>query len=131
MDFVLNESYNIYLQIIRKYIAMNTQLEYLYHNAGNYKWFGEVVISGALKRVDIEPYLYEHQFFIPSEVGLPDLQPEKLTEEDHIWHEIVSLKETKAEPTVEISAGIFVEGFKATHAVEWNWLKVMERKGFC
>ena len=30
---------------------MNTHFEYLYRDAGNYKWFGEFVISGVLKRV--------------------------------------------------------------------------------
>ena len=109
---------------------MNTQLEYLYRDAGNYKWFGEVVIVGTLELGDIEPYLYEHQFFIPSEVGLPDLQSEELTEDDHIWHEIVDIKETALEPTVKISAVELVEGFKAAHVVEWNWFEVMERKGF-
>ena len=110
---------------------MNTQLEYLYRDAGNYKWFSEVVIVGTLELENIESYLYEHQFFIPSEVGLSDLQPEELTEDDHIWHEIVSLNETVDEPTVKISAVELVEGFKAAYAVEWNWFEVMKRKGFC
>jgi len=39
MDFSLNEPCNNYLQIIRKNIAINTHLEYLYRDAGNYNWF--------------------------------------------------------------------------------------------
>ena len=108
---------------------MNTNFEYLYRDAGNYKWFSEVVIAGVLKLEDIEHFLFEHHFFIPSEVGLPGLQPEVLTEDDHIWHEIISLKESVAEPTVEIKSDDLVEKFQMAHAEEWNWFEVMKRKG--
>jgi len=110
---------------------MNTHLEYLYRDAGNYKRFNDVVVAGVVKKGDIERYLYEHQFFIPSEVGLPDLQPEVLTLDDHIWHEIVGLEETADEPTVEMGAVQLIKGFKKAYAADWNQFEVMERKGLC
>ena len=106
---------------------MNTQLEYLYRDAGNYKWYNDVVIAGVLSLGDVEAYLYEHQFFIPSEVCLPDLQPNELTEDDHVWHEIVCLKETAANPTVEINAQELIDRFKAASKTEWNWFEMMKR----
>lgn len=99
---------------------MNTNFEYLYRDAGNYKWFSEVVIAGVLKLEDIEHFLFEHHFFIPSEVGLPGLQPEVLTEDDHIWHEIVSLKKSAAEPSSELCAAELIKGFELANAANWN-----------
>ncbi|MCR4343114.1 MAG: hypothetical protein NUV40_04465, partial [Patescibacteria group bacterium] len=63
---------------------MHTSITYQYRDASNYKEFDTVIISGLLSLNGIEEYLYEKEYFIPSEIGLKDLQPENLNQDDHI-----------------------------------------------
>ncbi|HPS02723.1 MAG TPA: hypothetical protein PLA90_14390, partial [Candidatus Sumerlaeota bacterium] len=65
---------------------MNTRFGYLYRDACNYKEYHEVVVSGILREEDIQPFLRDKTYFVPSEVGLTDLQPAVFTVDDHIWH---------------------------------------------
>jgi len=85
---------------------MNTLLEYLYRDASNYKQHDSVVLQGAISLKDIRPLLIDGKHFIPSQAGLPDLQHkfkdqgfEYPTEDDHEWHEIVSMKPTTKQAT--------------------------------
>lgn len=77
---------------------MNTLLEYLYRDASNYKQHGSVVMEGSLALKEVRHLLVDGEYFIPSQAGLPDLQQkfraqgfEYPTEDDHTWHEIVSI----------------------------------------
>ena len=108
---------------------MNTKFSYLYRDAGNYKFFKDVVLDGVLSLDQLNPSLWESEYFIPSEVGLPDLQPEPLTVDDHIWHEIDAIEYTDDEPTTDISATSLVERFKISKKNSWNQIKVYKRKG--
>lgn len=108
---------------------VNTKLEYLYRDASNYKEFKEVVIKGSLHKADLAPYLHEAEFFVPSEVGLPDLQHGKWSEDDHIWHEIESLTVVDEEHTLNISAVSLLHAFKQASAKAWNEIFVYKRKG--
>ncbi|HBB67911.1 MAG: hypothetical protein A2X28_04030 [Elusimicrobia bacterium GWA2_56_46] len=53
---------------------MNTLLEYLYRDASNYKQHGRVVLQGVISLSSIRHLLFDKTYFIPSQVGLPDLQ---------------------------------------------------------
>jgi len=88
---------------------MNTLLEYLYRDASNYKQFGSVVLQGSISVKDIRPLLIDGEYFIPSQVGLPDLQHkfkeqefEYPTGDDHAWHEIVSMRTTRKQATIPL-----------------------------
>ncbi len=52
---------------------MNTSITYQYRDASNYKEFDTVIIRGLFSLNDIDGYLYDREFFIPSEIGLKDL----------------------------------------------------------
>jgi len=108
---------------------MNSNLSYLYRDACNYKTFAEVVISGSLRLEDIQPFLREGEFFIPSEVGLPDLQKEVFTTDDHIWHEINEIRNTEDQPTIELNASFLIKNFKKAFCNDWNEVTVFKRKG--
>jgi hypothetical protein len=108
---------------------MNTQITYQYRDAANYKVFDTVIISGLLFLNDIEKYLYEKEFFIPSEIGLKDLQPESLSNDDHIWHEILEISHTNKQPTVNITAQKIISNFKKASLEEWNILEASKRLG--
>jgi hypothetical protein len=108
---------------------MNTSITYQYRDASNYKEFDAVVIGGSLSLNDIEEYLYDKEFFIPSEIGLKDLQPENLNQDDHIWHEIVEISHTQEKPTVNITADKIISNFRKASLNEWNILEASKRIG--
>jgi len=98
----------------------NTRITYLYRDPCNYKCWGEEVIKGILTKEELVPSLIEGEFFIPQDVGLPKLQPELLTEEDHDLHTIENLEETADRPTLELSSGELLKAFRAAKAKEWS-----------
>jgi len=54
---------------------LNTKIEYLYRDASNYKVYNECVVKGivtAEQRKEIVDCLNEGEYFIPSQVGLPE-----------------------------------------------------------
>ena len=108
---------------------MNTQITYQYRDAANYKEFDTVIIHGQLSLSDIEECLYDKEFFIPSEIGLKDLQPEKLCSDDHIWHEILEINQTNKQPTTNITAQDIISNFKKASSEEWNILEALKRLG--
>jgi hypothetical protein len=72
---------------------MNTRLGYLYRDGSNYKQHHAVVFAGAItdaERRALLARLDDGSYFIPSQVGLEDLQHRfgGLTDDDHPWHEL-------------------------------------------
>ncbi len=108
---------------------MYTLIAYQYRDAANYKEFDTVIIHGQLSLGDIEKYLYEKEFFIPSEIGLKDLQPERLSHDDHIWHEILEVSHTNDEATVNITTEKVISNFRKASLAEWNILEASKRIG--
>lgn len=108
---------------------MNTSITYQYRDTSNYKEFDTVIIRGLLSLNDIEEYLYDKEFFIPSEIGLKDLQPKNLNQDDHIWHEILEISHTHEKPTVKITAEEIVSNFRKASREEWNILDASKRLG--
>lgn len=106
---------------------MNTRFEYLYRDGHNFKQYNEVVIKGEFTLDQLRPHLYERNYFMPSEVGLDDLQEYPYRNCDHIWHQPVSAEPTKDAPTVEVAAEELVERFQKAGAVKWETDAVNER----
>lgn len=114
---------------------MNTKIEYMYRDAENYKEYETVIIPGEITKEQkelIKNNLDDNENFIPSQVGLEDLQPRMInfpSESDHIWHEFdISENDllTDEPPTTnhcfkDISE--FVEQFKD---IEWDILEAMK-----
>lgn len=72
---------------------VNTRLTYMYRDGANYKQLEVVVFAGAITpqdRAALFDHLDEGTWFIPSQVGLEDLQARfgALTDDDHAWHEL-------------------------------------------
>lgn len=108
---------------------MNTKFSYLYRDAWNYKKFHSLILPGVVSLEKIEPFLRDHTFFIPSEVGLPDLQENVFKTYDHIWHEIEAISLTDEQPTLTIDASTLVSNFKKARSQDWNEGEVFVRKG--
>ncbi|MCK5805920.1 MAG: hypothetical protein KAI66_24025 [Lentisphaeria bacterium] len=98
---------------------MNTRVSYLYRDACNYKNFDDVIGEGILSIEQLVPFMKDKTFFIPSKVGLLDLQSDVWTEDDHIWHEIQHLQVTSEMPTIDVTAEQLKENFKRAHINEW------------
>lgn len=63
------------------------ELQYLYRDAGNYKFRGRIFIAGGLCLTQLRRFLIWEEFFIPEKIGLPDLRPTVRNDDDHLLHE--------------------------------------------
>lgn len=108
---------------------MNTRFSYLYRDACNYKKFNDVVLSGIIKENQIESFLKDKLFFIPSEVGLPDLQDDFFSVDDHIWHEFEKIELTEEPATIDLRAAMLIKNFRKAFGNNWNECAVFKRRG--
>lgn len=98
---------------------MNTVIEYLYRDAGNYKVWNEAVIQGILSQQQIKTILSclaDGLWFIPRFVGLPGKQFDNWdVEADHPFFELGSdwIRTEAREPTVDITPRELTERFVA------------------
>lgn len=117
--------------------APNTRFSYMYRDASNYKTGAELVLAGEVKPADrelIAERLDQGEWFIPSQVGLRDLQRDfnvegALYEDDHVWHEldVHDIEPVDAAPTVEMSWGELVARFAAVS--DWDVTVASARVG--
>ena len=104
---------------------MNTQIRYLYRDASNYKVENECVVAGTFTPEQIAQIMDccdLGEYFIPSQVGLPEQRFDRYDpEEDHCWFEISEdgFEETAKPATVGISAEQLAENFAAAKE-HWN-----------
>jgi hypothetical protein len=114
---------------------MNTIVAYLYRDASNYKQHEKFILLGEITeegKAAVLSKLEGGENFIPSQVGLDDLQtrmPSEIGEDDHVWHELDSdcFSLTKDAPTLKMTASELVKRFKAVK--KWNVAKAMESNG--
>jgi len=82
----------------------NIKFNYLYRDAGNYKQFGDVVLSNpnnisiALITDIVRKNLIDGEFFEAIKWGVPSLFFDTKNEDDHEWHEFENVEITQ-EPT--------------------------------
>lgn len=109
--------------------VINTILRYLYRDASNYKVFSEAIVAGKLDQGALQPFFHEGEFFVPSQVGLKDLQPSPFTKDDHIWHELASVAPTCEPATIPMGAIELLAGFRQASKNDWNQELVFAEKG--
>lgn len=109
----------------------NTNVSYMYRDAGNWKAHESVVVAGHLDMDDLLACCFTKEFFIPSQVGLTDLQdkmegfPNDL---DHVWHELSSVEGTDEPPTIEATAGELLNRFQVAKD-HWKVSETMQQLG--
>jgi len=111
---------------------LNTNVNYLYRDASNYKAFPEkdIIVDGELTWSDFEPVLHMGEMFIPFDIGLPELQDQLEdypNKDDHIWHQLLDLEETFDEPTVEVTADEIKRSLKQIETDGWDETSAFER----
>lgn len=97
---------------------MNTRICYMYRDADNYKTHHDEVLSGEITQqqlMAIVDCLDEKTYFIPHQVGLPEVRFDQVTESDHCWFELCpeqDFSSTNDEPTIDITVDELVERFQ-------------------
>ena len=114
---------------------MNTEILYSYRDASNYKTHRYEILEGKINNEQIYAIiscLEDGELFIPSQVGLDDLQGElqahdtKDWDDDHCWHEInsESFSPTDKEPTCSLTIKQLVKNFKKARHEGWHLFEV-------
>src|SRR6185312_2163298 len=91
---------------------------YLYRDAGNYKFWGEFYIAGAISIDDLRSYLLHGEYFVPEKVGIPSLAPDARNDDDHSLHEFDSIVPTNPSACV-FAAKEFVDRMQAASKAGW------------
>jgi hypothetical protein len=105
-------------------IDEHSVFEYLYRDAGNNKIYGAILLSGLITAEEIEQIkscLDEGLYFIPSKIGIPDLQSQMLKEykyDDSLDHEFCEFRDLRPATIDDLSLPLWgktttlVERFK-------------------
>ena len=94
----------------------NTKISYLYRDGCNYKQHNEVTVRGHFTKKQIDAILDcldAGEYFIPSQVGFPEIRFGSITEDDHCWFELdkYCFEETYADADIDMSPGEVVAKF--------------------
>lgn len=116
---------------------MNTAITYGYRDGDNYKTSETVVVLGELTKSqisDIVGCLDDGEFFIPSQVGLEDIQ-HKLrgfpdSQSDHVWHGLAAdcFEPEVCKNSVQLTANQLHSSFMAAKG-HWDVLAASRRLG--
>jgi hypothetical protein len=101
---------------------MNICISYKYRDGANYKFPSAVVLEGPVTEDQIRPHLHNELYFIPGDVGLPDLHPthcEFSEDLDHPWHELDSVRATQAEPSTDLTTNEFLRRLQEAAQTGW------------
>jgi len=94
------------------------ELRYMYRDGANYKFRGRVIISGTLSLEELNEHLLFGEYFIPEDVGLPDLSPSVRGDDDHDLHEFEEIVRAE-EGNPLISADVLLARMKAANRAGW------------
>ena len=112
--------------------VMNTEITYMYRDADNYKVCHSVVLSGMLTEaglLKISSKLEMGGDFIPSQVGLPELQGflGDLSSADDVWHEWVDAVHTEEAVDFPLTVDQLVERFEVLEG--WDAIEAAKKLG--
>ena len=110
---------------------MNTLISYIYRDGNNYKQGFELIVPGKMDKDFILDCCDEGEYFIPGQVGLPELQGQMInfpSDADHVWHELEEIVFTDDQPTLDITAEQLQQNFEEAKD-NWQVESAMERLG--
>lgn len=111
---------------------MNTQFNYLYRDASNYKKPGQIVLRGlpaaGVEAFDtaLKAFLSDGQFFIAGQIAVPEVflwsgpGAYKVGENDHCWHEYSDVESVKTIATDERTPEQFLLAVEAANQAGWQ-----------
>ena len=65
---------------------IGSRITYVYRDASNYKFRGELQLIGTFDPEAIKRALFDGEFFIPERIGVPSLVPDLRNDDDHSLH---------------------------------------------
>lgn len=101
------------------------ELRYMYRDGGNYKFRSSVIISGELPLGELEEHLLFGEYFIPEDIGLPDLSPSVKGDDDHDLHEFEEIIPLESGAPL-VSADVLLARIKSANYAGW-FLKKLNR----
>ena len=115
----------------------NIRFAYLYRDASNYKQHGEVILPNETQRTveevdtQIRSVLSDGLFFIARQVQIEERFFDVVSEDDHPWHEYVSVEATTDptfDPVPEQKRDIskFLKELEQAHHSGWDEKQVRE-----
>ena len=115
----------------------NIRFVYMYRDAGNYKQHGEVILSNETLLTDedvdtqIRSLLSDGLFFIARQVQVEERFFDVVSEDDHPWHEYVSVEATTDptfDPVPEQKRDIstFLKELDQAHRSGWDETRVRD-----
>lgn len=110
---------------------MNTLISYVYRDGNNYKQGEFLVVPGEMDKNAVFDCCDEGEYFIPGQVGLPELQPQMTSfpsAADHVWHELEDIELTEEEPNAKMTAEDLEKRFEEAKD-NWDVCGAMERLG--
>lgn len=107
----------------------NTQIDYLYRDAANYKKGNSLILAGEItleQLQKIQELLFDSENFLPERVGLNALNPWEWEdayddEIDHQLHEFELITLTTEAPTTTLTVADFVARFEAIRETGWQF----------
>lgn len=107
----------------------------MYRDASNYKECETVIVAGEVSRDELLHFCStengDDNGFIPSQVGLEDLQPRMInfpSDDDHVWHELLEVTPTEMEPSIKMTAVELLLKFRAAND-NWDVPAAVDRLG--
>lgn len=115
----------------------NIRFVYMYRDASNYKQHGEVILPNETQRTveeidqQIRSLLSDRLFFIAQQVKIEERFFDVVSEDDHPWHEYVSVEATTDptfDPVPEEKRDIaqFLKELDQAHRSGWDETQVRE-----
>ena len=106
----------------------NTVIEYLYRDASNYKVRNRAIVKGEINEAQKERILeclYEGEYFIPEQIGLPAKRFDEVNKDDHCWMELdeYGFDVIDEEADVNMSVDDLVKSFEEAREKGWNDVK--------
>jgi len=112
-------------------IVEHRVFEYLYRDGGNWKTWGEILLSGCFPSAvyaDLLSCLETDGLFVAEQLGVKSLCYRHFetyggpTELDHAYHEFHDLREATSDEIASMSVDDSIENFMARlHAINGNW----------
>jgi hypothetical protein len=115
----------------------NIRFAYLYRDASNYKQHGEVIFSNEKQPLldeiekQIRAFLNDGEFFIARQIHLTERFFDVLYDDDHPWHEFVSVTATDdpvfdPEPEYKRDVAEILVELENAHRAGWDEMNVRE-----
>jgi hypothetical protein len=108
---------------------MNTRLFYSFTDKDDWTRYASVVIKGEMRWKELKKLLDQKMWFLPPQVGLPDISNNMPGELEHTWHNIGhdGIELTDENPDIDLDTRTLVQRFRDINR-HWRLDKIIPVK---